>query len=51
MENFFPMLKAKGVMAGHDIDLLGVSKAFCEFVSKNNIKNPIVSIMDWIIVK
>jgi hypothetical protein len=51
MINYWEKLKDGGVMAGHDIGLKDVSKAFCEFVNEKNIMNPIISIMDWIIVK
>ena len=51
MENYWNKIKEGGVMAGHDIDHVGVSKAFCEFVVKNKIKNPRISIMDWILIK
>ena len=51
MENYWLKIKSGGIMAGHDIDSEGVSKAFCEFVSEHKIKKLKISIMDWIILK
>ncbi len=51
MVNYWEKLKDGGIMAGHDIDLPDVSKAFCEFVNEKDITNSIISIMDWIIIK
>lgn len=48
---YYEKLKKGGILAGHDISYPGVSKAFCEFVTKNNIKKPMIKNMDWIIIK
>ena len=50
IENYWKKLRKGGVLAGHDINLSGVSKAFCEFVSKYKLK-PNISNMDWWIIK
>jgi len=51
MEFYYNKLKKGGILSGHDINYPGVSKAFCEFVSKKKIKNPLILNMDWIIIK
>lgn len=52
IDNYFSILKKGGVIAGHDIWMKGVAKAFCEFVSRNkSIKDYWIAVMDWIIVK
>lgn len=50
MKNYYKILKTKGILAGHDIDHEGVSKAFCEFVYKNKIQ-PFIHSPDWWIRK
>lgn len=50
IENYYKKLKKGGILAGHDISFQGVSKAFCEFVSKNKL-DPFISNMDWWIIK
>ena len=51
MENYYKKLKKGGVLAGHDIPLPGVTKAFVEFVSKIKNSNPHIEHRDWWIVK
>ena len=50
IENYWNKLKEGGVLAGHDISFPGVSKAFCEFVSKNKLE-PNIQGMDWWVIK
>ena len=51
MENYYKKLRKGGILGGHDIEKEGVTKAFCEFIAKNKIKNPRIKIMDWMFVK
>jgi len=51
MVNYYKKLKKGGVLAGHDIPLPGVTKAFCEFVSEIKNSNPRVDHRDWWLVK
>lgn len=52
MENYYKKLKQGGVLAGHDIENFnipnhyGVTKAFCKFVVKHNLK-PFICRPDW----
>jgi len=50
MENYYKKLKKGGVLAGHDIYLPGVSRAFCEFVNEKKLQ-PYIWSMDWWIIK
>lgn len=50
IENYFPMVKKEGILAGHDIADSGVVKAFCEFITENKL-NPIIKGEDWLIIK
>jgi len=57
IENYYPLLKEKGILAGHDIDCLdGVLFAFTDFIKKNNLPFRIseaerLNGVDWIIIK
>jgi len=50
MGNYFPKVREGGVLAGHDIHMEGVTKAFIEFVTKHNLK-PYIYGEDWWVVK
>jgi hypothetical protein len=50
MSNYYKQVKSGGILAGHDIYGQGVSKAFCEFISKINVQ-PHINSMDWWIIK
>ena len=53
IEDYYEVLKEGGILAGDDLDTLDVSRAFWEFVIKNEIdmKNVYYSKYDWWIVK
>jgi len=51
IKNYYKKLKKGGVLAGHDIPSLGVSKAFCEFVSEIKNSQPYIKHRDWWLVK
>jgi len=50
MQNYYPLLHEKGILAGHDINWFSVRKALMDFCGQNNI-NPIIKTPDWIIIK
>lgn len=50
LHNYYPLVKEKGVIAGHDIDWIGVQKAVEDFSAVNKI-TPIIRIPDWIMLK
>ena len=53
MENYYPLLKKRGILAGHDIEPSthpGVLFAFTDFVKEKNLLCHIIT-PDWIIIK
>ncbi|MBU3918410.1 class I SAM-dependent methyltransferase [Patescibacteria group bacterium] len=53
MKNYYPLLKEKGILAGHDIEPsvhTGVLFAFTDFIKEKNLLCHIIT-PDWIIVK
>lgn len=50
IENYFPIIKKGGILAGHDIADSGIVKAFCEFITENKL-DPIIKGEDWLIIK
>jgi len=50
LENYYKKLKIGGILAGHDIYMPGVSKAFCEFVTKKKLQ-PYIWPMDFGVIK
>ncbi len=50
LHNYYPLVREKGVIAGHDIDWISVLKAVEDF-SKVNKVTPIIRTPDWIILK
>lgn len=52
MENYYPLLKAGGILAGHDMDWSGVSQAFVEFAVENDLQPHLERYHpDWYFVK
>jgi len=53
MENYYPLLKERGILAGHDIEPSthpGVLFAFTDFVKEKNLLCHIIT-PDWIVIK
>jgi hypothetical protein len=50
LEASFKLLKRQGVLSGHDIDQIGVTRAVFEFCKGLN-KTPVISGLDWWFVK
>jgi len=50
IENYFPILKKGGIMAGNDIERPQIVKALFEFCKEKN-QEPIIKEMDWIFIK
>jgi hypothetical protein len=50
MQNYYPLLRQNGILAGHDINWFSVRKALMDFCKQNSI-NPIIKTPDWIIIK
>jgi hypothetical protein len=50
LRNYYPLVDAKGVIAGHDLDWLSVHTALADFCKMNTI-TPILQLPDWIIIK
>lgn len=51
LENYFPLVKEGGILAGHDIQAKGVSKAVLEFANKYNLELNFGDRRDWWIIK
>jgi SAM-dependent methyltransferase len=51
MNNYYKLLKPKAVIGGHDIDQVGVTRAFARFVYENQIENCEIKNPDWIITR
>lgn len=50
LHNYFPLVRSKGVIAGHDVDWPPVKKAVDDFCLTKNI-TPLAKSPDWIILK
>jgi len=51
LELYWKKIKKGGIMAGHDIQYRGVSKALLEFANKNNLEVNFGDRRDWWIIK
>ncbi len=51
LELYWNKIKKGGIMAGHDIECLGVSKALLEFANKQNLEIRFGDRRDWWIIK
>lgn len=50
LEKYYPLVKQGGLIAGHDVDNVGVISAVVKFCEENNLKFDI-KFPDWIILK
>lgn len=50
IENYFPILKKGGIMAGNDIERPKIAKALFEFCCEHS-QIPLIKEMDWMVVK
>lgn len=50
IENYFPILKKGGIMAGNDIGKPRIAKVLFEFCNKKK-QEPIIKEMDWMFIK
>jgi len=51
LELYWEKIKNKGIMAGHDIQYIGVSKSVLEFANKNKLTIRFGDRRDWWIIK
>jgi hypothetical protein len=50
IKNYYPLLKKKGILSGHDFRIPGVFYPVVDFIKANNLKYDIID-EDWITVK
>lgn len=50
IENYYPLLKSGGILAGHDINHKDVLLAFADFVREKKLLSRVIS-PDWLIIK
>jgi hypothetical protein len=54
IEHYYPLVKARGIVGGHDYYLVDVSRAVNEFVQKHGYRQNadfFISFPDWWIIK